>query len=120
MLIILLILPFLLATPLEGAKKKKELPPGGEAGLRLLAMQKKGIIELALVEPSPLLYVEPLYWQRMTHKQKEHLGWLALEFVSGLNKEQGKKYLFVFIKNMTSHEKLGTVYLDENRVEITK
>lgn len=115
---------FFLISPSVAQKKKKDsladLPSGAVSGMKLLAMQKKGYINLVLVEPNPILYVEPLAWKGMTHRDKVKLGSLALDFINGLNKEQGQKYSYVFIKNMTTKEHLGTVHLEENRVEIFK
>jgi len=113
-----------LASPSAAQKKKKDplsgLSPAEDAGIRLLAMQQKGYVNLVLIDPNPLLYVEPLAWKNMTHRDKVNLGNLALLFVNGLKKKKGLKYDWVFIKDMTTKESLGTVHLNENRVEIFK
>ena len=120
-LVVLLVVGLGSAPPLGAAKKKG----GGalkaeEAGVRLLAMQQKGYVQLVLVDPNPLLYVEPLAWKNLTHRDKVDLGNLALVFVNGLKKEKNLKYQWVFIKDMTTKDSLGTVHLNENRVEIFK
>jgi len=106
---------------MDAAKKKGgALTDAQEAGVRLLAMQQKGYVQLVLIDPNPLLYVEPLAWKNLTHKDKVDLGNLALLFVNGVKKEQNRKYDYVFIKDMTTKDSLGTVHLKENRVEIFK
>lgn len=125
-IILSIFLVFVISSPSTARKKKKDsltgLSPAEDAGIRLLAMQQKGYINLVLIEPNPILFVEPLAWKNMTHHDKVKLGNLALLFVNGLKQKEGKKYNYdyVFIKDMTTKEHLGTVYLNENRVEIFK
>jgi hypothetical protein len=112
---------FFSANQLHAAKKKSGSALNAEeAGVRLLAMQQKGYVQLVLIDPNPLLYVEPLAWKNLTHRDKVDLGTLALLFVNGLKKEKNLKYQWVFIKDMTTKDSLGTVHLNENRVEIFK
>ena len=119
--LILLSVCLLSANQLHAAKKKGgSLTNAEEAGLRLMALQQKGIVQLVLTDPNPLLYVEPLAWKNMTHRDKVNLGKLALSFVNGLKKEKGYRYDWVFIMDMTTHDKLATVHLNESRVEIFK
>ena len=124
-LIMTVLLILALAAPVAAQKRKKKDPleglsPAADAGLRLVVMQHKGLINLVLGDPNPILFVEPLAWQNMTHHSKVQLGTLALLYVNGLKKEQNLSYEFVFILDMTTKEKLGTVYLKRNRVEIFK
>ncbi|RJR41898.1 MAG: hypothetical protein C4567_08030 [Deltaproteobacteria bacterium] len=104
----------------KGGLDLSNLPPGRAAAVLLYAFQQEGCLELRLVYPNPLLYVEPKFWQTLTHVEKVNFGKLALELVNTLNNETGYQCYWVFIKNMTTKEKLGTVHLLENRVEIFK
>jgi len=121
---IFLLFVFFPVIPSIAQKKSKDplagLSPAEDAGLRLVALEFKGHIKLAIGDPFPVMLVEPITWRSMTHHQKINLGELALKYVNGLKKEQNLKYEFVFINDMTTKERLGTVYLNENRVEVFK
>ena len=95
------------------------LTPSQEAGMRLLAMQSKGLIELSIGEPSTFMLVEPLGWKGLKHVEKKNLVRLALLFCQGLNQE-GKNIDFVIVQDMTSRDTLARAYVKENRFEISK
>jgi len=106
-----------------GAKKKKDpfagLTPAEEAGLRLLALQSKGYIDLHIGEPSTFILVEPKAWAAMTHHDKRKLCRLALSFCRGLNRE-GKNILYIHLKNMTTWNSLARVWVESGQIEIFK
>ncbi|MHC1726541.1 MAG: hypothetical protein AB9866_11105 [Syntrophobacteraceae bacterium] len=99
--------------------KQKDLTDSKEAGMRLLALQAKGYIELTIAEPSTFLLIEPKAWQAMLHKDKIDLCNLAWAFVDGLNRK-GKRVQFVIVEDMTKRKTLARVFLQEGRVEILK
>jgi len=107
------------------AKRKKKdslagLSPAEEAGIRLLAMQKKGLVDLQIGEPNTFLLVEPLAWKGMTHQDKRKLLNLAMTFCRGLRDKDNRNIEFVTLWDMTTHETLAVGYILSNRMEIKK
>ena len=107
------------------AKRRKKEPlaglsPAEDAGLRLLAMQQKGLVNLQIGEPNTFLLVEPLAWKGMTHQDKRKLLNLAMTFCRGLRDKDHKHIDFVTIWDMTTHDTLAVGYLSDNRMEIKK
>lgn len=102
------------------SKSVTQLTSAEDAGVKLLALQSKGIIELQISEPSTFLLVEPLAWKGMTHRDKIQLCQTAIMFLDGLNQKQSKKIDFLIVWDMTDHSTLARGYLDENRIEILK
>ena len=98
----------------------KQLTPSEEAGVKLLALQSKGYIDLQIAQPSTFLLIERKVWGAMMHKDKVDLCRTALTFLQGLKKEQSKKIDFLIVWDMTSHDTIARGYIDENRIEILK
>lgn len=90
-----------------------------DAGLRLLALQSRGHIRLAVAEPSTFIEVEPKSWAAMTHQDKEKMCRLAKTYITGLN-QQGRKIDFIFFKDMTSRATLAEVCLKDGHISINK
>jgi hypothetical protein len=99
--------------------KKGDFTAAEEAGLKLMAMQQKGFIQLNIDEPSTFMQVEPLAWKGLMHKDKVNLVRTAIRFCSGLN-QKGRKIMFVILQDMTSGKKLATGEVDRGRVDIYK
>ncbi|MEJ2090802.1 MAG: hypothetical protein P8X65_01265 [Syntrophobacterales bacterium] len=95
------------------------LTPAEEAGMRLLAMQDKGLIKMRVGEPITYILVEPQNWKDLKPEKKEELARLALTLCHGFN-QKGKKIDFVIIRDMTSRETLGRVFIKNGRIEILK
>ena len=47
----------------------KQLTPSEEAGVKLLALQSKGYIDLQIAQPSTFLLIERKVWGAMMHQQ---------------------------------------------------
>lgn len=101
------------------AKAGKGFASAEEAGLKLMAMQQKGFIQLTIDEPSTFMQVEPLAWKGLMHKDKVNLVRTAMSFCNGLN-QKGRKIIFVILQDMTSGKKLATGEVDRGRVDIYK
>ena len=100
--------------------KERQFTPGEEAGLRLLALQSKGYIDISLGDPSTFILVEPKVWHAMMHKDKVNLCRMAITYVSELNQKDGGKREFVFLQDMTSRENLARGFIQTGKVEIFK
>ena len=101
------------------AKERKGFTSAEEAGLKLMAMQQKGFIQLNIDEPSTFMQVEPLAWNGLMHNDKVNLVRTAMSFCNGLN-QKGRKIIFVILQDMTSGKKLATGEVDRGRVDIFK
>lgn len=99
--------------------KEEGFTAAEDAGLKLMAMQQKGYIQLNIDEPSTFMRVEPLAWNGLMHKDKVNLVRTAMRFCSGLN-QKGRKITFVILQDMTSGKKLATGEVDRGRVDIFK
>lgn len=119
-LIIMTMVMILLAFHTTSWAKGKSLTPGEEAGLRLLALQSKGYIDISLGDPSTFILVEPKAWQAMMHKDKVNLCRLAISYIRELNQKDGSKREFVFLQDMTSRKDLGRGFIQTGQIEIFK
>ncbi len=88
--------------------------------MRLATLQRNGLITVSFSDMSASFYIEPLFWQRLTHIQKLGLGVLTRKYVYGQETKNGKNYSFIFLFDMTSHDKLATVFLDDGHIDIFK
>lgn len=113
----LFIVILMVLTGIAIGAKKSGITAAEEAGIKLLAMQQKGLIQLNISEPSTFMEVEPLAWKGLTHKDKVNLVRTAISFCNGLN-QKGKKIIFVILRDMTSGKKLATGEIDRGRVDI--
>lgn len=119
-LAVVALVAILLAFPGTNWGKGKSFTPGEEAGLRLLALQSKGYINISLGDPSTFILVEPKAWQAMMHKDKVNLCRLAITYVRELNQKDGCKREFVFLQDMTSRKDLGRGFIQTGKIEIFK
>lgn len=99
--------------------KKEGFTAAEDAGIKLMAMQQKGFIQLNIDEPSTFMQVEPLAWKGLMHNDKVNLVRTAITFCNGLN-QKGKRIMFVILQDMTSGKKLATGEVDRGRVDIFK
>ncbi|OPX95489.1 MAG: hypothetical protein A4E58_02088 [Syntrophorhabdus sp. PtaB.Bin006] len=104
------------------AKKRqtKQLTPEEEAGVRLVALSKKGYISLQIAEPSTFMLVEPKVWRAMMHQDKVNLCQTALIFLQGYKRQKLSKISYLIVWDMTSHDTIARAYLDDNRIEILR
>ena len=95
------------------------LTPAEEAGMRLLAMESKGLLKIMVGEPITYMLVEPQNWKSLKPEKKEELARLALTLCQGFN-QRGKNIDFVIIRDMTSRETLGRAFIKDGRIKILK
>jgi hypothetical protein len=95
------------------------LTPAEEAGMRLLAMESKGLLKIMVGEPITYMLVEPRGWKGLTPEKKEELARLALTLCQGFN-QRGKNIDFVIIRDMISRDTLGRAFIKDGRIEILK
>jgi hypothetical protein len=91
-----------------------------DAGMKILAMSKKGYVSIVDVEPSPAVLIEPLGWRGFTHRDKVLFTRVAAIFFHGLAEERHKKFIFVFVRDMTTNAVLAYADLKTGEVEIKK
>jgi hypothetical protein len=91
-----------------------------DSGIKLLGLQQKKIIDLKMVAPSPLIYVDPRGWESLLHAEKHALVRLFMDFVYGWGREQRKQILFIYLKDMTKGDTVAVGYLEDGKVEIKR
>lgn len=91
-----------------------------DSGVKLLGLNQKRIVDLKMVDPSPLLYVDPRGWENLLHAEKQALVRLFMDFVYGWGREQRKQILFVYLKDMTKGDTVAVGYLEDGKVEIKR
>ena len=91
-----------------------------DAALKILTLSKKGYVSFAEIDPSPIIFIEPLGWKGLTHMEKVSFSRVAEEFIYGLGQEKHSKYIFVFIQDMTTHDTLAVCDLGTGKIEIKK
>ena len=117
LLVLVLSLPALAAK--EKAPQAGGLTPAEEAGMKLLAMESKGLLKIMVGEPITYMLVEPKKWKSFKTEKKQELARLALTLCQGFN-QRGKKIDFVIIRDMTSRETLGRAFIKDGSIEIFK
>ena len=90
------------------------------SGVKLLALEQKGLIKVHMTEPSPMVSIEPLGWRGLTHQEKIGFTQTALQFFAGLGQEKKKDFRFLFVRDMTTNDKLATGFFDDGHVEVEK
>ena len=108
------------------AKSKKsktsKLTQGEESGIMLLALEKKGYIEINDPGPAILIYVEPKFWKAGTHADKKDLCAHAYYFIEALDakKQLKEQHVCISFYDMTSKEKLANVEMGTGKIDIYK
>lgn len=121
-----IILIFFMALTPQFADAKKggttKLTEGEESGIKLLALEKKGLIEISDSGPTILIYVEPKFWQAAKHSDKKNLCIHALRFFRELDAQRKHKtpHIAVAFYDITSKQKLAIVELETARIDILK
>lgn len=90
--------------------------------MRLLALEKKGFIEITDTGPTILIYVEPKFWKSGLHRDKHNLCANAWHFFHELDNKKASNYRHVGVNfyNMTTKEKLASVEMASGKIEIFK
>lgn len=109
--------------PLIAFAGKNDLNPGEIAAVKLMALQRQGVAQLVANRPGVILFIEHKVWKKLTSRERYNLSKIMLDYTKQLAKEEGKKYDTVMICDKAINGLngiLATIFVDENRIEITK
>jgi hypothetical protein len=90
----------------------QDLPSADAAMGFFVKAHDKGVVKWGFEAPSMVFSVEPMFWNRMTHEEKQNFCKLALSVVTDLREKGAKNLMNFWVLDMTSGSKLavGRIY----------
>jgi len=113
----------LLLLPIIAFAGKNDLNSGEVAAVKLMVLQKQGVAQLVANRPGVILFIESKVWKKLSGQEKYNLGRIMLDYTKQLAKEEKKKYdTAMIVDKGTNGPKgiLATIFIEENRIEISK
>jgi hypothetical protein len=86
----------------------------------ILKLAQNGTIIVHATEPEGSIFVEPLFWNKLTHLQKSALLRHGMVFFQNANSLQKKNIEWVGVFDMTSHDTLGSINLQTKKISVKK